>query len=99
MRSGVRVACITVPAVTEVCSLQPVQIHKFRRVAWPALCPPQPGQTNPSGHRQSNRYSRQASSVAKRVWKSMIERGNPGRGTPSSSQIARMEPTGYALVA
>jgi hypothetical protein len=27
----------------------------------------------------------------------MIERGNPGRGTPSSSQPARTERTGYAL--
>src|SRR5918994_4115867 len=98
VRSGVRVPCITVPAVTDVWWSQRLHCQTSRRrCIVPASPPAHPGHTNPSGQREANRYSRQASSVAKRSWKSMIERGNPGRGTPSSYESPQTEPTGYAL--
>src|SRR5680860_483595 len=99
VRSGVRVPCITVPAVTDVCWPQDVHTQRCRRVSPPLRPPPQPGHANPSGQREANRYSRQASSVAKRSWNSKMLRGYAGRDTPRSYETARMQRTGYALFA
>ena len=82
-RSDICVLCITVPAVTDVCA--PQLLHCHTRRAWciaPTSPPPHRRQRNPSGQRQANRYSRHASSEAKRSWNSMIVRGNPGLGIP-----------------
>ena len=96
-RSGICVLCITVPAVTEVCA--PQLLHCHTRRAWciaPTSPPPHRRQQNPSGQRQANRYSRHASSVAKRSWNSMIVKGNPGLGIPSSYDPPQTEKIGYA---
>jgi hypothetical protein len=89
-----------VPAVTEVCAPQLLHCHTCR--AWciaPTSPPPHRRQQNPSGQRQANRYSRHASSEAKRSWNSMIVTGNPGLGIPSSYDPPQTEKIGYANVA
>jgi hypothetical protein len=80
-RNGVRVLCITVPAVTDVCWPQAAHSHRCRRSSTQAALPPHRGQTNPSGQREAARYRRHAASVANRSWNSMIVRGKSGRGT------------------
>ena len=42
---------------------------------------PQPGQTNPSGHRRANRYSAQALSVAETILEFDQRLGKPARGS------------------
>jgi hypothetical protein len=44
----------------------------------------QRGHRNPAGHREANRYSRQASSSGKRCWNSTIDLGKAGRPTCST---------------
>jgi len=85
--------------VIEVWRPQAVQIHRCRRVSPPASRAPQHGQTNPSGQRDANSYSRHASSVPKRCWNSKIVNGKSGRGTPRTYDTTRMELTRYALLA
>lgn len=53
-------------------------------------------QQNPSGHRDASRYSRQASSSAKRSWNSMIASGKPDRDTPQPPQARQPDRSGYA---
>jgi hypothetical protein len=70
-----RRACITVPAVTEVCLPQPAhsQVHALV-CSSQALLLPQSGQTKPSGQRAANKYLTQAASSEKRCWNSIKER-------------------------
>src|SRR5215218_10025176 len=87
---------MTVPAVTEVCRWHSAHSQSWRRSSTQARRPPQPGQANPSGQREAARYSRQAASVAKRSWKSMIVAGQSGRGIGRT--VERLpDGTGYAL--
>ncbi len=98
VRSDNLVLCITVPAVIEVWRPHAVQIHRCRRVSPPPSREPQHGQTNPSGQRDANRYSRHASSVPKRCWNSKIVNGKSGRATPRTYDTTRMELTRYPLL-
>jgi hypothetical protein len=54
---------------------------------------------NLSGHRDANKYSRQACSVAKRSWNSKMLRGYAGRGTPRTYETGRMERSGTHFLA
>jgi hypothetical protein len=55
-RSGWRVPCITVPAVTDVCAPQPLHCQTSRRrCITPISPPPQRRQQNPSGQREANK--------------------------------------------
>src|SRR4051794_6826849 len=87
---------MTVPAVTEVCWRQSAHSHRWRRSSTQARRPPQAGQTNPSGQREAARYSRQAPSVEKRSWKSMIVAVQSGRAIGRTVERPP-DGTGYAL--
>ena len=64
--NGVRVPCITVPAVTDVCRPQAEHSHRCRRSSTHACLHPHTAHVYPSGHRDAARYSRHAASSAKR---------------------------------
>ena len=65
--SGSFDACITVPAVTEVCRPQPAhsQVNALVESSQPLACP-HDGQRNPSGQRACAKYAAHARSSGKR---------------------------------
>ena len=65
--SGSFEACITVPAVTEVCRAQSAhsQVNALVKSSQPLACP-HDGQRNPSGQRTRARYAAHARSSGKR---------------------------------
>lgn len=71
---------MTVPAVTDVWVRHCLHSKTLRVEIHEAARPAQRGQMNPSGHRESARYWRQASSVENWRWNSRTVRGKPGRG-------------------
>src|SRR6476660_3155110 len=76
MVSGSLEWCMIVPAVTDVCLLQPAHSHVQGLVcSCHALLLPQSGQTKPSGQRAMKRDLTQAASSGNRCWNSIRERG------------------------
>src|SRR5271156_3953953 len=68
-----------VPAVAEVCLLQPAHSQVQALVcSCQALLPPQAGQTKPCRQRAVKREATQAASSGKRLWNSIRERGKSG---------------------
>ena len=65
--SGSFDACITVPAVTEVCRSQPAhsQVNALVESSQPLACP-HDGQRNPPGQRACTKYAAHARSSGKR---------------------------------
>jgi hypothetical protein len=98
VESGVRVSCMTVPAVSEVSFRQAEQrrttLERVNRHGSPSF--PQYGQTKPSGQRTASRYVAHAASSGKNFWNCGSDVGKAGLSMSQESQETQVQSTGQA---
>lgn len=82
-RSGVRVRCMIVPAVTDTCRPQETHSNKGLDFRAQYRSPSHLGHRKPAGQRGSTKCCQHDSSVLKRSWNSRIDSGNAGLTTRS----------------